>query len=56
MNQKDLLNMDFALKQIIEHNPNETRSTELLSWTLTYLVKQGDRVTMKTVFIPEQKK
>lgn len=50
MTDAQLLALDLALKQILETNP--TTRSELLSWTLTLLVKQGDSVAMKTVWLP----
>jgi hypothetical protein len=49
-----MLNGLFASPQ--QATSVETTRTELISWTLTYLVKRGDTVQMKTVFVPAREK
>ncbi len=52
MTNEQLFAMNLALQQIVNQNPL-TRQ-EILSWTLTYLVRDGETVAMRTVFIPEK--
>lgn len=53
MNNEQLFAIDYALKMALRFPLNGPASgDELLSWTLTYLVKQDDKVVMKTVWIP----
>jgi hypothetical protein len=51
MTNEQLFALNLALQQIVNQNPL-TRQ-EILSWTLTYLVRDGETVAMRTVFIPE---
>ena len=50
MTDAQLAELHYAIQRILGGN---IAKEEILSWTLTYLVRYDDKVTMRTVFIPE---
>jgi hypothetical protein len=57
MTNEQLAAIDYGIRMALRFPLNGPVSKEeLLSWTMTYLVQKDNKVTMKTVWIPEQKK